>query len=364
MKKKELIQLIKTKSEQVEIRDFSKEIIEKAKHLPKPEVIEKTRFSFRLKPYYLATLGVMLTVIMIVLFTPDTPINPIDPTLENMDQVIAFSTLTSVSLIQTIDTDLQTESDDVTLSHGNPPSPRMIENQITDITKYLDMMEKLFGSNPDFDLVVENQTNPMYTNQMRFKTKDLLNEEAEYAINFNQTNIGVHDFVIEGVVVIGEYIYPIYASGSSNDIDTLELEIEQENGNQITIHYEKILEVHDFEIKIYQDDLLIQEVNFTYQEQGEDKQATLDFIYGETVGSYTFQLDVEDQVSLIRITYDIESDESESGEIVIRIRTLLGNTTYVILVMPDGGIPFIINSERQIRPMHGNHQMIYENLTI
>ncbi len=363
MKKKELIQLIKTKSEQVEIRDFSREIIEKAKHLPRVEVIEKTRFSFRLKPYYLATIGLMLTVLMIVLFTPDTPINPIDPTLENMDEVIAFSTLTSVSLIQTLDLDLDTVSDNVTLSHGNPPTPRMIENQITDITKYLDMMEKLFGSNPDFDLTFEDQTNPMYNNRMRFKTKDLLDEEVEYAIDFNQTNIGIHDFIIEGMVIIGEYAYPIYASGSSNDIDTLELVIEQENGNQITIHYEKIQEVHEFEIKIYQDDLLIQEVYFTYQEQGEDKHATLDFIYGETIGSYTFSLDVEDNVRQIRITYAIES-ENESGEIVIRIRTLLGQTTYVILIMPDGGIPFIINSERRTPPMHGNHPMNDESILL
>jgi hypothetical protein len=364
MKKKELIQHIKNKAEAIELPDFSASIIERAKHLPKKEIILRTRAQFKLKPYYLATLGVMLSVVMIILFTPDQPISPVDPSLENMEEVIAFSTLTSVSLIQTLDQDLSSETDAVQLSHGNPPTPRRIENQIPDITKYLDMMEKLFGSNPGFNLVLEDGIHQNYQQRMRFKTKDLLDEEVEYAIDFNQTNIGVHGFLIEGVVIIGEYLYPIYAEGSSNDVNTLSLEIEQESGSRITIIYTKNLEVHSFEIMMYQNNVLTQEVYFTYQELGEDKHATLDFVQGETIGSYTFQLDIEDNIKFIRITYDLDSDDPESGEIMIRIRTLLGEVTYVILVKPDGGIPFIINSERNIRPMHGNPHMNSTNFSI
>lgn len=367
MKKKELIQLIKQKAEQIEIRDFSKEIIEKAKHLPKPEVIVKPKWSFRLKPYSLATIGVMLTVVMIMLFTPDTPINPIeptDPTLENMDQVIAFSTLTSVSLIQTLETDGLSNDDYTTLAHGNPPMGRRIDTQIPNIANYLEMMEKLFGSNPDFDLVLESTNTQIYQQRMRFKAKDLLDEEVEYAINFNQSTVGVHGFLIEGVVIIGEYAYPIVANGTSNDQDTLELIIERDDGSQITILYEKIEELHVFDIKIYQDDVLIQEVDFTYIQEDEDKRATLDFVYGDTIGAYTFELDVEDQIKLIRITYDIDSDESESGEITIRIRTILGETSYIILVKPDGGIPFVINTARRIRPMIPNRPTTAESITL
>jgi hypothetical protein len=364
MTKKELIQNIKNKSKAIELPDFSASIIEKAKHLPKQEMIEKPRALFRLKPYYLATLGVMLSVVMVILFTPNQPIDPINPSLENMEEVIAFSTLTSVSLIQTLDQDVSSETGTVNLSHGNPPAPKRIENQIPDITKYLDMIEKLFGSNPGFDLVIEDRVDPSYQQRMRFKSKDLINQEIDYAIDFNQTTIGVHGFLIEGVVIIGEYLYPMYAEGSANDINTLTLEIEQTSGGRIIILYTKDVNLHTFEIKMYQNNLLTQEVYFTYQEMGTDKRATLDFIQGETIGSYTFQLDVEDNIKLIRITYDLNSEHPESGEIVIRIRTLLGEVTYVILVKPDGGIPFIINRERNIRPMYGNPHMNSTNFAI
>ncbi len=364
MKKKELIQLIKNKSEAIDLPDFSASIIEKAKHLPKIEIIERAPAKFRLKPYYLATLGVMLSVVMVILFSPNQPINPTNPSLENMEEVIAFSTLTSVSLIQTLDQDLSSQTDAVTLSHGNPPEPRRIENQIPDITKYLDMMEKLFGSNPGFNLVIEDGVNQSYQQRMRFMTKDLLDEEIEYAIDFNQTTIGVHGFLIEGVVIIGEYLYPIYAEGTANEENTLTLEIEQASGGRIIINYSKDVDLHTFEIMMYQNNNLTQEVYFTYQENGESKRATLDFIEGDAIGSYTFQLDTEDNIKLIRITYDLDSEDPESGEIVIRIRVLFGEVSYVILVIPDGGIPFIINSERNIRPMHGNPHMTSTNFAI
>lgn len=367
MKKKDLIQLIKTKSEQVELRDFSKEIIEKAKHFPQREVIEKTKFAFRLKPYYLATLGVMLTVFMIFLFTPDSPINPIDPTLENMDQVIAFSTLTSVSLIETFDSNLLTSDEQSFLLQGGPDTPfraRRIDAQIPNITKYLEMMEKLFGSESDFGIVNELPNHPSYQQRIRFRTKDLLDEESEYAIDFNQSTIGVHGFLIEGVVLVGEYAYPIYASGTSNDQNSLELMIEREDGAKIKIDYQKTDDFHDFEIEIYQGDTLIQSVDFTYIQEGENKRAALDFVYGSSTGSYTFTLDVTEQMKLIRISYDLDAEDSESGEITIRIRTTLGNPMYIILVKPDGGIPFIINSERQMGPRMANQSHISEKVEI
>lgn len=354
MKKKELLNLIKSKSEAISLPDFSDAIINKAKHLPKPEVMEK-RHGLRLKPYYLATLSLMLTTLLIVLFTPGTPINPVDPnpSLENMDAVLAFSTLTSVSLIQALDTDLDVSTEDTSLSHGNPPRERRIDAQIPNIAQYLEMMEKLFGSESNFNLELETATNPLYEKRMRFKTKDLLDTEEEYAIDFNQTSIGVHDFLIEGVILIGTYAYPVYATGTSNDEDTLNLIIDQGNGRKVEISYVKDEDLHVFDISIYQDDVQIQEVGFTYKQDGLDKEATLHFIQGEATGHYTFALDVEDGIKRIRITYDLDSDDPESGEILIRIRTLAGVTSYIILVKPDGGIPFVIQRQRPMRPGMG-----------
>ncbi|MDO9628316.1 MAG: hypothetical protein Q7I99_00325 [Acholeplasmataceae bacterium] len=352
MKKKELIQLIKTKSEEVEIKDFSKSILERVKQLPRHEAIEAPRRAFKLKPALFVTLGTLASVLLFMVFynpaSPIIPTDPITPTLENMDQVIALSTVSTASLIELSDSQLSIQENYI-LQFGNSQTNQKISDEIKDVSRYLETIEKLFASQSDFAIEKESISNGGFANRMCFKTRDLLNQEASYKFDYNEIPLANSNrFTLEGELEIGQKTYLI--SGTADkDTNHLTLKAEKDISNYILINYEPIGQIHQFIIETVKDGEVIQSVRFQLEQSENQKQIKLEFIDGESVGSYEFQIEENDNVRMIKAKYNILIDDNvEKGEFMVRIINVLNQSTYSILIKPEGKPPFIITHGRML----------------
>ena len=350
MKKKELIKLIKTKSQEVEIKNFSSSILERVKNLPQIETIEAPKRVFKLKPVLFVTLGTLASVLLLmVLYNPASPIiptDPITPTLENMDQVIALSTVSTVSLIDLVDTEIQA-SENYILKYGNEQESYRIDEELPDVTKYMETIEKLFSSQSDFGIEKQTISNGNFNNRMLFKTKDLMNEEANYKFDYNQTALAnPKHFELNGELEIGEKQYHI-SGVAKTDVNELSLKAEKDIANYITIDYELIGTTHQFIFETIKDNESIQKVSFQLERSEEDQLIKLEFIEGESIGSYEFKIEVEDNVKVIKSRYNITTnDVEEKGEFVVRVITLQNQTKYSVLIKPEGRTPYVIQQGR------------------
>lgn len=367
MKKKELIRLIQTKSKEVEIKDFSSSILERVRNLPQKEIIEAPKKTFRLKPILFATLGTLASVLLfMVLYNPAAPIiptDPITPSLQNMDEVIALSTVSTASLIETFDAELSS-GDTYQLSFGNIQNIQRIRDEIQDVVKYMETIEKLFASESDFGIEKENISG-QFTNRMRFKTKDLLGQEANYKFDYSQVVLAnPKHFDLDGELEIGEKIYHITGKAET-DTNKLILKAEKDSLNYILIQYEEILSIHQFMVEIVKNDTTIQKVQFDLEQSETSKKINFQFIEGESIGSYQFQIEENDHVKMIKAQYNIIfEDEEEKGEFKLRVLTLLNNTTYSILIKPEGKPPFIITQHRVMTERRPRLQTSLENVNL
>ncbi len=368
MNKKELIQLIRIKSKEVEIKDFSNQILEKVKHLPQKEMIQTPKRVFRLTPVILVTLGTFASVLLLmVLYNPAAPILPTDPTaptLENMDQVIALSTVSTASLIEAFDEELSTQDYDL-LQFGSIQEYQRINDEIIDVTKYMETIEKLFASQSDFGIEKETISIGTFTNRMRFKTKDLLNQEVDYKFDYNTSSLTNPDhFDFDGELEIADKRY--YISGTAEtDSNHLSLKAQKDTLNYIVIDYEMVDSTHQFVIETVKNGESIQKVQFQYEKTESNKLIKLEFIDGESIGSYQFQVEENENVKVIRTMYSIITDEDEEkGEFVLRIISIQNRTIYSILVKPEGKTPFVITRGRIMIERRPRLQSTLENIDL
>ena len=116
------------------------------------------------------------------------------------------------SLVNILETELDATTA-IPLRFGPIERNARIEDEISDVSKYLETIEKLYASNEDFEVIDEPIVDG-YQRRMRFRTKDLLNQTANYEMVYNQSyNKETKRFTITGEVKIGERSYPITAEG-------------------------------------------------------------------------------------------------------------------------------------------------------
>jgi hypothetical protein len=352
MKKKDLIQLIKSKAEEVEIKDFSDNILKRVKDLPRQEqvIMHKSRLS--LKPMFTLALGALATVFLLMLFyQPNTPIIPTDPQFESMDNVLVFSTMSTSALIDLAEDELTT-TENQTLAgppFTNQPDPK-INEEISDVAKYFEVMEKLLASHSDFDIEKEDLTQSEYGKRMSFKARDLLDQEIQYRMDYNQNRIqNTNQFSIDGRIDIGEVSYQFSGNGIENDHQALTLRMSKDDLNYIDVEYQLINEKYHFDIIITKQGEITQDVSLIIEETEDGKNVEMHFNIGESIGTYMFSMTSQDNQKMLKISYVIKDDETdESGELLVRISSLQGTNVYSILVKPDQGIPYILQRNRTI----------------
>ena len=358
MKKKELLKLIKTKSQEVEIKDFSQNIIDRVKYLPHhEEQVVTAKRKFRFQPYFIGLLTTMAAIFAFVVFYQPGG-EEIVPQFEDIDQIIAFSALSTASLIEIAEDNL-TESSYSILGFGNEDNEdSKIDTEIIDVSRYMEIMEKLLSSDNDFDLEKEELTNSSYQMRMNFKTKDLVNQQVDYNVYYNRTPLqNQNQFTLNGYIEVGDNTYDITAEGLSNDANHLSMRAAKDASNYIDMQYVKEEFGYTFYVQITKDNVVIEEVSLTVGEENGYKQVVLDFIEGDSTGSYTFRIIEEDMVKTIRIGYYIAGTESESGVITVRVMSMMNAYQYMMVIKPEGGTAYTYERGRDTTEGRGPHGM-------
>lgn len=351
MRRSELKNYIKQKAMEVEVKDFSKLIVERAKHLPEPaiEVIEKPRFTWRIKPLTTSFLALMTTILIVFILMDSTGVIPkeTDPVFENMENVIALSSVQATSLIDVMESELVTTSTATLLRFGPMERDNKIKDELTDVARYLETIEKLYASNENFDVIDQPRQNQGFRRQMRFRTRDLTNRETDYEILYNQSyNEQTRAYTVTGEVHLGEKAYLMMVQGIKGEKGVW-MNVSDGNSHHVILDYTETDGVHHYEIELVIDDVSIQKVEISLEQNETERTATLSFIEGDSIGTYVFTIVQEENMKIIQIRYSIDFDgELEEGDITIRILSLQQTTIYSIIVQPEGRQPFSITRGR------------------
>ncbi|MBU1094582.1 MAG: hypothetical protein KKH01_08975 [Firmicutes bacterium] len=348
MRKKELLKLIKTKSEEINIKDFSAAIVEKARLLPQSEAIIRPKRKFYFKPSLMYSFTLVTAVV--AFFFLYNPASPIVPQIEDVNQVVALSSVTAVSLIE-FDTTLIDQNNTTYLSLDyvtlDVPVTTQIDEEIDDVTMYLGTMEKLLNSDDDFNYQMNTTTIDGYNNHLSFTAKDMLDQETDYTFNFNQVeNQTDNQFTLQGTIEIDGIHYMVTAQGALNNPQQLQLHIEKDANNYIDINYEVTETTSRYQISVVENGTQLQSTNMVVKEINNRRSVYLDFIDGQSTGSYAFRLTEENQMRRMNISYYISGDTSESGEIDVTVDTTGATSQYAIEIRPQGRMPYMIEKDR------------------
>ncbi|MFH0766677.1 MAG: hypothetical protein ABH890_06495 [Bacillota bacterium] len=367
MKKKELLKFIKTKSQEVQIKDLSQMILEKARLLPVPEVIIQPKKRFFLKPSLVYSFSLMTAVLaFFIIYSPATPVTP---QIEDVNQVMALSAVSAVSLVEYSDEGLS-QNDSVSLSVGYftldvTPEPPQIDTEIDDVSMYLQMMERLLNSADDFDYQFDTTDPNGYAHHLTFKTMDLLNQETNYVFNFNkEENISANMYSVNGILEIGNDTYTVSGEGELNNPQNFQFRVQKDDSNFIDISYQITNTGNRYNISVTKSGVNTQKVNLTVRQENNKKAVYLDFVEGTSTGSYAFQIDEINQMKRMRINYYIAGSSDESGEIDVIVDTSGTDAQYAITVRPQGQEPYVIERGRGTTGNNGGHGQGMSSTTI
>ena len=356
MKRKTLLQLIKTKSQEVEIKDLSQSILDKVRLLPQAEVITAPKKRFSYKPVFAMTLSVMTATLAFFIFYQ--PGSTQVPMIEDVNQVMAVSLVSAASLVDYTDETIA-DNDSVNMALGyftlDVAEQPLIDNEIDTVSQYLGMMERLLNSDENFDYEFDTTDPNGFAHHLSFKTKDLLDQETNYTFNYNQINVAKDNlYTIEGSLIIGDQTYTITGQGDIKNPKIFQLRILSDEHNYIDIKYEISSLVNRYQINVTENDMLIQTANLAVKQENNQRSVYLDFVSGNATGSYMFQVEnIIGQGKQMKISYYISKTTSESGQIEVQVDQTGADARYTITVEPKGREPFVVERGRGTNDTNG-----------
>ncbi len=355
MKKKQLIELIKTESKKVEIKDVQAEILARVQGLPPVEVIQKPRFSWQIKPIYLGLIGAMVFILMFAIFyEPSEPIIPVTPSLEIYDEAIALSTVSSTSLIGLLEYELSSSPSNILLSTFQSFNlDPLVTQEINDLGKYMEMMEKLLSSQNQLNILKEPINEQGFNRRMQFKTTDLLNHEVVYQMKYNQViNMIDDEFTLTGEIELGSKTYQMVAIGNIQNQNRLVYRIYKDAINYVGVTFIKTEQATRYTIRITQDGILTETVEMTALEVNNRHAIQIKFVSGLSIGTYQFLIDTENSEQVIRVNYQIQGSQPETGTMIVRVHSD-EETGYQFYVQPTGRPAFTLEKGRQMSENRG-----------
>ena len=192
---------------------------------------------------------------------------------------------------------------------------------------------------------------------MRFKTNDFLEEEVEYMLSYQES----YDPILERFNLNGQLMIGSQALQMSVIIDEKENYILFKAAKSSDEYVEVMHHIQDninhYQITKTQKGQIESIVDLTVAGESSEKTIELKFVEGEAKGRYIFHKDIEEQKPILRIDYMIEGETTEAGELMIRIQKNQ-ETTYQIMIRPQGGIPYFIDRARGFTEHRGRLPII------
>lgn len=304
---------------------------------------------------------------------------------ENAD-IYAFSAISSVDLLSTPQT--QTTSDALAVTLADEADP-IVADELDELNRYLNMMEKFLGESNGFTFVAESSDRPEYVHKIVYSTVDMAGDAVVYILYYNEvldeetvatsmTDLGEtttepeaedeeeteaeeedetdedefenQETRITGILVIGDLEYAVEGK---KEIEENEEKIRIRSELDELNYVEVVSKIEDgerkFEYTVSVDGVVsISKVKIE-QEDNEQKIA-LKFVSGEAKGEYTFKQETEDGETILKIAYKLEENGvTEEGEIkvLVVVDPVTGETTYTYRLKSKDGKEAEVEKERE-----------------
>lgn len=331
MKNKQIINLIKRKAEEVEIKDFHAEILARVNtdRIEVTPIIKRKKTLFR--PLVYASLSMVMTVfavvLMISLLTPSFDIKA-------YEEPIALSALSSVMLFTEEQSIEKPELNGTLLSMIS--TELGVEEGIDELSQYFGFAEMLLKASEKLEIKPVTPPTHDYRFGLSFRVEDLLGETYEFVIYYQHKIRRNGDFEIEGTIFENDQEYPFIASGSSLDAEALKMRVNHPNGQSIEIESSKGESGHHFEIRHERAEEVLNMLGFTIKK---DIASNVEFILstGIAKGRYQFEVNPGNQRGM-KVSYQMQTNGEDTGEIDIDVDEEKGS--YRIVVRPSNGMPF------------------------
>lgn len=314
----------------------------------------------------------------------------VNEVLASNKDIYAFSAISSTSLL-TQDQTAQPMSMQLVDAEET-----LIEQEVEDINKYLNMMEQFLGDNGGFSIETVESDRVEYANKVVFTSVDLLGNQIVHTLYFNEVILTEENDVDD----LSEYTTEEPEEEDETEVeDEEENEVEDEeeiededefedqetkidgilimNGTEYTITGKKEIEENEEKIEIksfideknyvkvvskvegderkynYEvvtDGVVVNSSKVKIEEEDNESKFVLEYVDGQTSGKFEFKRELDDNEDIIKIKYEINNGtETEAGEAKILVITdpLTGDTTYQYKVKTDDNEEVEIEEERE-----------------
>jgi len=274
--------------------------------------------------------------------------------------IYAFQAISSTDLL--VQTLAEAETNPLSLSFSmnlaNPVSS--VENELSILNKYMNMMEQFLGNNNGLSAEVAISTLAGYEKQMTYHTVNLLGETIDYIFYFNEAEgteaqIASESFnfgddndaditqVISGMMLIKGIEYRMEGKYfTSDDEETIIMRSFTDNLNYVTVKYQ-IDDDGDkkFFYDVVKNGIVINRSKIKVETEDEKIVTELSFIEGTAKGVYVFKQESDGNTTYISVRYEIVGadglKESGSIRIIAVLDPLTGLTSYSYNVKSDDG---------------------------
>lgn len=302
--------------------------------------------------------------------------------LASNEDIYLFSAVSSTSLLPTNSTPTQVS---MKLSDTDET---LVENEVEDINKYLQMMEQFLGENNGLSTEIVESDRAEYQNKVVFTTVDLLGNQIVYVLYYNEEILTEDNDIDnpEEVITTDMTTEENEEEDVSESTEKEEISDNQEtrisgilimNGNEYQVLGKKEIEEDESKIKMisYLDDnnyvtvvskvednerkyqyevvtdgVVTMKSKVKFEEEDNETKFVLDYTDGDLSGFFEFKREIEDDKDIIKIKYEInQGSESESGEVKILVVTdpITGDTTYQYVIKAEGHQEKEINHDRR-----------------
>ena len=276
------------------------------------------------------------------------------------EDVLSFQALIASALLPSSqDETLSSEYNVMSATPVNAETEEVVEEEpsdaevvITNIEPYVELIEKILGTNQGLSVLVEASTYEGYANMMTFQTNGLLDESQSYVIHYNMTLIDENDveetdadeddeseFVLDGIMIYNDLVYALTGKREVEEgEEKIEFTAAFDDLNYIETEYELETEETKFAIKVVTNGVVVSETEVSIEQEDGEVRVELEFLSGNNQGEYEFEYEVEDGQNVLKVEFNVEIDGiSTQGEItlLVLVDELTGETSYQAYVELD-----------------------------
>ena len=327
MKKRDLVSMIRLAAER-EMPDVRSKIdLGSVEVLPAPEKRRPFGFSLGKAFSYVAlvlVVGVTTLLAYGALVTPTT--GPSALPLETAEEIYGFQIVSATALLETIAPTTPLSFGVALPLEAGSESP-LIDDQLDDITVYLDILETMIGDKTTQSYTAEASDRAEYQNLLVYAASDLLGNLVEYRIYFNQTPDpeDLEKTRITGLMVLGGTEYAL--SGTvTDDGETVKTRFAAflDEDNYVEVEDMSTAEIQKYAYRLYENGSLSRSHSLKLQMEGEDLQAVIESLDAEHEITFRFQKTLnEENEEIIRVRYAFRSlldgEELEDGDVDVTV---------------------------------------------